>query len=438
MKRFPNQISDFGRLRDALAVISAMNIEGALDPASDSDLGYRLVRLRKINFRSFPADATDQQLEARIAQEKLKEPSNQSPLTIARDLRRILRLLEWLDQDAALTERGEALLQSEPTSYDEQSRFVAGLLRLEATDDDGNTHHPIRALLRLLSIHSSFHREGLELALAPLNDSNEEFERIAPLYDLSREERMSALGISTSTRDNAVKILPKWAVTAGLVVEVDGEYSLSQDGWAVLGREPVQAASVIKRRRGRRTTAGRKVTGSTVASRSRTSPPRTLSPEEQARAAARLGERTTSHQALVKRVYDRIGDGLGDIFEDEFSYDLLWVPERSTHGAFLFEMKSITGETDAYARVRHAVGQLSYYEYFYVKPSTGGRTITRVAAFDSDIPEPLIEYLNHEKVAALKSVDGEEVAALNELGQWALDVIQATQDGTWLAPRTQA
>lgn len=427
MKRFPNQFSNFSRIRDHLSVIAELNADHSLDPNSDFDLGYALVRLRKITFRGFPDGATDQQLEARIAEEQLKTPSNQSPQTIARDSRRALRELGWLDDHAELTYRGRALLATEPNSYEEQALLVEGLLTLTASDTAGNIHHPVRTLLHLLEIHASFQREGLELALAPLDDSREAFDRIAPLYDLDRNERMSRLGLTPALRANAVKILPSLAVTAGLVIEEEGLYSLSQDGWAILGHPPQNAARVIRRRRGRRTTSGRKVSGDTVAARNHSRPPRTLSAEEQLRAANRLSDRTKSHQELVKRIYSIIGDDRGDVFEDEFSYDLLWVPKLPGHGAVLFEMKSVTSDTDAYARVRHAVGQLSYYEFFNVKPSVGPRKVRRVAAFDAPIPEPLVEYLTHEGVAVLQSVGVEPVIALNPLGEEVLDLLRRTR-----------
>jgi hypothetical protein len=417
VKNYPNQVSDFGRFRSTLGLIDQLNQGTTLDTSSDDDLGYELVRRRLIGFRNFPQDATDAQIEARIAQEKLQNTSLQAPLTTARELRRTLRNLGWIDAQTNVTSRGTALLASTPGSYEEQALLVEGLLEIAVTDINGNTHHPVRALLRLLAIHASYQREGLELALEPLNDTDIEFQRAAALYDLPRDQRLSALGISEAQRANAVKIFPRLAVTAGLVIEESHLYSLSQDGWAVLGQTPNAAAVVINKRRGRKTTSGRKVSASTVASRRRNKPPRTLSPEEQARAAARLNERTKSHQELVRRIYDLIGDDNGDVFEDEFSYDLLWVPKPHRAPAVLFEMKSVTNDTDAYARVRHAIGQLSYYDYFYVRPSVGARKIERIAAFDSDIPEALKDFLSHEHVGALKSVAGEDVEALNQSGK---------------------
>lgn len=424
MKNYPNQISDFIRIRDTLAVIAEINDAGELDASSSADLGYELVRRRRIEFRGFPTDASDAELEARISQEQEKDAGDQGPLTTARELRRTLRNLGWIDEEADVTEQGLALLETEPGSYDEQALLVEGLLNIAVTDRDGNTHHPVRTLLRLLAIHASRQREGLELALAPLDDSDAEFNRIAALYDIDRDERMAALGISVAQRNNAVKIFPRLAVTAGLVLEDGGLYSLSQDGWSILGQTPTAAAGVIKRRYGRRTTSGRKVTSGTVASRKASKPPRTLSPEEQARAAERLSERTQSHQALVKRVYDLIGDDRGDVFEDEFSYDLLWIPDDAQLPVFLFEMKSVTNETDAYARVRHAVGQLHYYEHFNVRPSIGSREVQLIAAFDAEIPDPLLEFLRRQQIGAIVSTgNSPDTTGLNLKGEQLLDVL---------------
>jgi hypothetical protein len=187
------------------------------------------------------------------------------------------------------------------------------------------------------------------------------------------------------------------------------------------GAPAAQAAQAIRKRRGRRTTVGRLVDATTVAQRQANRIPRALSPEEQKRAAERLAERTTAHQGLVRRIWARVGDWTGDIFEDEFSYDLLLVPHDVARPAMLFEMKSITSETDAYARVRHAVGQLTYYEYFNVAPTLDERAIDKIAAFDAEIPAPLVEYLTSLGIGALCAPKTGDVTALNSLGQDFLD-----------------
>lgn len=425
MKNYPNQASSFWRLRDTLQTIDELNTQG-LDVDDDGVLGYAAARKGAYTFRGL-VSPTPQDLDARIATEKQKPSGSQGARTFARELRRTLRDMGWLDGSTQLTADGRALLDSEANSVEEQALLVEGLLNIEAIDRDGHAHHPVRTMLQLLAHKPSMMRMGLELALEPEDDSAAELARITALYDMKADDRLQALDITDFQRANAVKIFPTLSEYAGLVVEEDGLWSLSQDGWRVLGlpqNTPAQAAQAIRQRRGRRTTVGRLVNIVTAGQRRATRPPRALTPEEQQRAYERLAERTDAHQGIVRRIWSHIGQGRGDMFEDEFSYDLLFVPSDEAESAVLFEMKSITNETDAYARVRHAVGQLVYYEYFNVAPSLNGRSIDKIAAFDSEIPEPLVEYLTALGIGALHSAKGAGVVALNPLGQAFLDRLQ--------------
>lgn len=424
MKNYPNQASSFERVRSALQTIEQLNTQG-LNSTDDGVLGYAAARSGAYTFRGLPESAPTSMLDARIVLEQQKANGSQGARTFARELRRTLRDMGWLDPNTQITSEGTALLISNPRTINEQALLVEGLMRIEASNTDGtDPNHPILALLRLLAHDPSLHRVGLELALEPTNDGPAELARIIGLYDLTPAQRIQALNITDTQRANAVKIFPSLAVYAGLVLEEDGLYSLSQDGWRVLGLPaPAQAGNAIRQHRGRRTTAGRLVNGATVGRRRNNRPPRTLSPEEQARAAARLAERTDSHQALVRRVYNLIGDGRGTVFEDEFSYDLVWIPDEPGAPVILFEMKSVTDETDAYARIRHAVGQLIYYEYFNVAPTVGGRHIRKIAAFDSRIPAPLVEYLTELKIGALVYEAGADADGLNLVAQAFLDFL---------------
>lgn len=415
-------------MRGTLQTISELLDKGQ-DVDDDGVLGYAAARNGAYTFRGLPANPDEATLTARIAQERLKPAGSQGARTFARELRRTLRDMGWLDSTNQLTQAGKDLLASEPASVEEQALLVEGLLNIEATNKDGSQpNHPVRTMLQLLAHKPSVHRLGLELALEPVDDGDAELARIITLYDMPSDQRQAALDITDAQRANAVKIFPSLAEYAGLVVEEDGLYSLSQDGWRVLGlpqgAPAAQAGQAIRQRRGRRTTVGRLVTSITAGKRRAHRPPRALTFEEQVRAYERLSERTDSHQALVRRIWCEIGEERGDIFEDEFSYDLLWVPTDDAVPAHLFEMKSITGETDAYARVRHAVGQLVYYEYFNVAPTLNGRELVKIAAFDSDIPEPLVDFLTSMHMGALLSEKGADVVALNELGQEFLDQLQ--------------
>ena len=428
MKNYPNQASSFERIRATLAVIEDLNQNGH-DPTLDEGLGYACAERGVYTFRSMGTNPTPPQVRARIALERLKPPASQGVRTFARELRRTLRDLGWIDSDAALTAEGQALLASASGSVDEQGLLVEGLMKIVVANKDGSDpHHPVPVLLKLLAAQPSHHREGLELAFEPRDDSDAEFQRVLKLYPLPRDKRIQAIGTTTSQRANAVKILPTLSVAAGLVVEDDdGFFSLSQDGWQLLGQPPTtttgRAAKEAIAKRGRRTTVGKLVTSKTIAKRRNDKPPRTLTPEEQARAAEKLKERTDAHQALVARMAVHIGDGDGEFFEDEFSYDMLWVAYVVDIQAFLFEMKTITGTTDAHARVRAAVGQLSYYEYFHAAPRLKGRGIQRVVVVDADLPEELKDYLTHENIAAISYLVGATPVGLNPLGVKVLGLL---------------
>jgi hypothetical protein len=414
VKNYPNQTADFDRIRGTLATVRDLN-DGGANVIDDGVLGYELARRRCYTFRGLTGPAaTDDQIAARILAEQQKPDGSQGARTNAREMRRTLHNMGWLNGQAVLTNLGEDLLNSEPGSIAEQALLVAGLLEIQATDAHGSAHHPVATMLRLLAISPSLHRHGLELALEPADDSDAEFQRVAALYRLSPGARLTALGITDYQRANAVKIFPTLAVMAGLVVEEGGYYSLSQDGLRVIGKPPTQARNQIAKHRGRRTTIGKVVKSDDVAAHTGGKPSAALTPAEQRRAAEKLRGRTDSHQALVKRVAAIIGDDRGTLFEDQFAYDLVWLPSDTTLPAYLFEMKTVMSDTSAQAR--RAVGQLSYYEYFHVVPTITDGDVQRVAVFDASIPQELADYLAHEKIAVMTSEPGVELLGLNSLG----------------------
>lgn len=418
MKNYPNQASSFPRIKATLSAIQELNDVG-VNTLDDDVLGYELARRLLYTFRQLDyKTVTAQALESRIAIEHAKPRNNQGAQTNARELRRTLRDMGWLDGQGAITKRGIAVLSTDSNSTDEQADLVEGLLRIEAANRDGtDASHPIQTLLRLLAVNSSLHRSGLELALEPRDDSQAEFDRVRQLYALTPAQRQSALGISDAQRDNAVKIFPTLAVTAGLVIEEDGLFSLSQDGWRVIGQTPSAARTSLATRPGRRKTVGKVVTVATVASRMRNQAPRTLSVEEQQRANARLGERTDAHQALVTRVTALIGDNNGTLFADEFSYDLFWLPDDVSELAVLFEMKTIISEKDSYARAKDAIGQLTYYDYFWIEPTWSDRKVVRIAAFNRHVVPEIVDFFSFEEVGVIVSQPDGTVSSPNAIGQ---------------------
>lgn len=425
MKNYPNQASNFDRLRGTLAVIDQLN-DTADSPADDGILGTEAARqgfYEFVEFRGIPfGDVSKADLEYRLAQEKAKPRGNQGTRTFARELRRTLRDMGWLDSETCLTDSGRALLDTAPASLEERALIAEGLLKIAVTDRAGRTSHPVRVLLELLAVSPSQHRKGLELALEAVDDSQAELDRVKALYVLSSEERQNALGISDYQRSNAVKIFPTLAKTAGLVVEDGhGVFSLSPDGWSLLGTPAGEVPEAIRTHSKKAITQGKKVTTATVATQVPTNAPKFLSPEEQQKAAQRLLERTAKHQQLVRDFSHVIGDNAGSLWEDPFSYDLLWLPsEVDGSTCFLFEMKTISGDADFQAR--QAFGQLAYYSHFRVSVKWPTHTVIRCAVFDADIGAQLAAFLQKEKVGAVASID-KKFVALNDLGAQILEAL---------------
>ncbi|OBF96335.1 hypothetical protein A5773_12980 [Mycobacterium sp. 852014-52450_SCH5900713] len=416
MKNYPNQASNFARVRGTLEVIRQVN-EAGQNPLDDGVLGLEAARRGVYEFRGLPfAQISQEQLEQRLQEETAKPASNQGTRTFARELRRTLRNMGWIDGDCELTDAGEALLATAPASLEERALLAEGLLRIAVTDQNDHTSHPVYVLLELLSVGPSQYRRGLELALEARDDSQAEIDRVKALYKLSPDDRQQALGISEHQRNNAVKIFPTLAKTAGLVVEDGhGVFSLSPDGWSVLGMPIGQVPEAILTRAKVTYTEGKQVTTATVATKVPDKPPKFLSEDEQKKAADRLQERTVNHQKLVRDFSHLIGDDVGSLYEDPFSYDLLWVPsEAEGSPCFLFEMKTIHNDADFQARL--ALGQLAYYAYFRVSVKWPTHTVVRCAVFDADIGPHLATFLEKEQVGAI-ALTASGAIPLNELGQ---------------------
>ena len=427
MKNYPNQASSFKKVRGTLATVQEMMTRGD-DPADDFQLGYSAARNRIYTFRGLSAsDVSTHLIEQRIAEEMEKPKASQGALTFARELRRTLRDMGWIDQDSLLSRRGSELLETSPGSLREQSLLIEGLLNITAAyKGDTTVHHPVRTMLHLLAHRPSRNRAGLELALEPLDDSASELQRVIDLYDKSADDRARILDISSHQRANAVKIFPALAVHAGLVtMDNSNVYSLTLDGWQAIHKKATDAGRAITRTRGRRASPGRLVTPSTIAKvRESGESRRLLTPEEQQMAAERLAERTGAHQELVSRMARTLPAEKGRIFEDEFSYDMLWIPDNEIHPIILFEMKSVTGEADAYARGRDALAQLKYYAYFNVSPVSEGRRIRLCFVSNDRIPEELARFLAREGVGAVVSCESEPPFSLNQPGEDILDQLQ--------------
>ncbi len=404
MKNFPNQASDLVRIRRTLQALIDLHDSG-VNVYDDGALGYRLAQLGFYTFRGLDYDASDlaERLVDRIALEKAKPGSKQGARTNAREMRRTLSALGWIDGSGALTANGAEFLASTPGSQQERAALAEALWELEVTDQGGNSSHPVRVLLDLLAQGPSHNRAGLELALEAKTDSPQELARVRALYALDPSSRAAQLDARKPTIRNAVKILPSLARAAGFAVtDAHNVWTLSPDGAALVGDPRGGARRVVEQsvRARNRPKTRRQVDRDTAGKYPDQPPPAstTLTPEEQEQAKALLAQRTARHQQIVRRLASLINAN-GKMYEDPLSYDLLFVSEHPDKALLLVEVKTVA--SDAEIQCRLAAGQLSWYHYFNVSPEWPNRAVREIAVFDKELSSKLVSYLGSEDIAAL-------------------------------------
>ncbi len=427
MKNFPHQYNDLQKLRATLETARDLDSQG-LDSTDDAILGYELARRRVYGFR--PAldysgdDAVVSQLIAeRLDVEQSKPVSSQGTRTAAREMRRTLRYLGWLEEGGtALTPAGEALLAATAGSDEERILMQQAIASIPVADQEGRVSHPVQILLRLVDEAALDSREGMELALEAVDDSVAEFDRIvqiATMPSASRIDALKTLGWTTSQIANSVKIIPSFAEQSGLITtDGAGRYILTEAGQRVINRPaittqapPGTATVVTSHRRAAVSATTRNASEVGLSRRAPTGNRRAVTPEEQAFAAELLYERTERHQAVVRVVAAHSKSG--KFYEDSASYDLL-IDLDSFDPLVLIEVKTISG--DSAAQIRAAVGQLLYYEYFSVTPTFPGREIRRLIVTDARIDDELADFLQSHNVAAIACTENEFVS-MNDLGE---------------------
>jgi hypothetical protein len=419
VKNFPHQYNDLAKLRATLETVRDLTERGD-DPQDDAVLGYELARRMVYGFRSLDtsgdAATVAQRIADRLEIERTKPSQSQGTRTAAREMRRTLRYLGWLEADGtSLTPAGEALLDAGEGSDEERILMQQAIAGIAVEGKDGNVSHPVQILLRLLDEVSLDSRQGMEVALEALDDSVEEFQRVAAIAAMPEGERISTLtgaGWGEYQLANAVKILPAFAMQSDLMTQDgSGRFILTEAGRRAIGRAVISTRPVrpTGRRPTRRRTSSIATNDPEQVGRSRrllATDRRTLTPEEQAIAAELLYERTERHQALVRTIAARCGRG--KFYEDAAAYDLL-IDLDADSPLVLIEVKTVAG--DAIIQVRAAIGQLLYYEYFSVAPVFPGREIRRLVVVDETVPNELADFLEANQTGLVAYIDEEFVAA---------------------------
>jgi hypothetical protein len=344
-------------------------------------------------------------------------------------MRRTLGYLGWLQPDGAtLTSAGDALLGTTEGSDEERILMQQAIGGIAVSDQDGHVSHPVQILLRLVEEVPLYSRSGMEVALEAVDDSVSEFERVAALAAMPTDHRVSELkrlGWTRPQLNNAVKILPALAIRSGLMInDSSGRFILTDAGRRAIGRATtaVTPPSIVRPRAARRRPTAVATTDPSQVGRSRRLfglDRRTLSPAEQAMAAQLLYERTDRHQELVRAI--AAGCSGGRFYEDPTSYDLL-IDTDADIALTLIEAKTISGDADV--QIRLAVGQLLYYEHFFVKPSFPDRLAQQLVLVDDAVSVELAEFLQAHNIGLVAYIN-DEFQALNNTGEGIINRLVA-------------
>lgn len=414
MKRIPNQHSELQRFRGELRIISELRGENQ-NVLDDGIFGYALARADVYTFRGEIPD-----LEARIAAERQKPPSNQGARTAARDGRRTLELLGFLDSDAQLTDTGTLLLQSVPGSPEEITLWRQATIAMRLADSDDSMSHPMRILLRLLADRGPIARIELALALEAKDDGQSEYDRILALVPIRSAIDRGALTVTSNNLANAVKILPALALQLGLAVDLGDDRLQIAEAGKELYKSDFQFGNVsppvvvwevgqrLARRRRAGTTRRRILRGeSPVFDPTLLS---TLSPEEQIEAARLRSERTRRHEEVVNQVAAAFAPDF-TVEEDPLSFDALLVPHEPAENYFVLEIKTL--DLDEVDQTNRAVAQLLWYSWAIVSPMYEGRAPLIGVVYDRAPTEETCRYLQSLSIGAFSCFEL-QITACNE------------------------
>lgn len=390
MKNLPHQINNLSRFRAALEVFAGLIRDGA-NVDDDGVVGRAMAVADVYQFRD---KAIDLQEALRI--EENKPFSSQGTRTFARDLRRSFLLFGFLEEvpgaGLGLTDRARHLLQLADDSPDAAALWRTALRQLTLVGNDGRVSYPYRTLLRLVEAHPGVATAKLGLALEVEDDSEEEFARISELAQRDDWDRvLKDTGVSEHMIRNSVKVLPALARQLGDIQEDADGNRLSQ---------PAQQRQHRATESARPTSLHRAVKAANVAA----APVRQArTPDEEDYADPALAielriQRLSRHNALLRRFAAVVSDAGFALYEHP--YDLLGV--HRAHPAILTEAKTLDGTAlDELARVRGAVAQLLYYEWFSIPSDYRVNGVLRIALFEAPISESHQAFLQSHAIVTV-------------------------------------
>lgn len=390
MKNFPHQFNDIEKLFNALAV--AKQLIDNNTPLTDENFGEQLTKKEIYTYRdkTLPIDQF-------LQREKQKPKASRGYLTVSRDIRRFLALLGFIvvldgEKNSRVTTTGKQLLTA--TSA-EQARqlWKNALLQLGLEGTDGEISHPYRILLKIVNTFPGIETPKLMLALEAENDSEEEFERISALANLSIDEIIQETGTSIAMSANAVKILPGIAEQLNDIERISNRaYPV---GHIVVTEDEIsteEEPDVPTKERA----AFREVTSDDIAKDPTINVISSVSIDFSDAIKTRQ-KRLAEHQEIV-RLLAILNEKCGfQLFEGKF--DCLGIKGDTT---LLYEVKTILERaTDQEKQTVKGVGQLKYYKFSIVKQQMGLSDISEILVFSRKPDTGIIDFCTAENIAVI-------------------------------------
>lgn len=385
MKNFPHQFNDLNKLLRALHLIKELS--GKNIPLTDDDFGKRLTRDGIYTYR--PESLT---IDEYFRRESQKPSANRGYGAATRDIRRLFELLGFIflnpDKTVIITHTATQLLN---TNTDEERRDLwrRAFLQLGLQGKDGEISYPYRILLKLVNTMSDtgIETSKLLLALEAENDSEEEFERILNLAELSFDEIVEQTGISLSMAKNAVKILPAIAEQLG---DIKRRRHRAFPARATLITE--DGITTVETKAARQTHHATKQQYWTTSSANIAKDPalqEIVNVSIDLSDAIRIRQRRlTEHQKCVRLLAEQNEKAGFDIYEGKF--DCLAVQGQI---ALLYEVKTLARSLlDQESQTVKGVGQLKFYNYSIVQNQMKLSDVKEILAFSRMPSIDIIEF----------------------------------------------
>lgn len=392
MKNFPHQFNDLEKLFNSLAIVKEMQEQRVV--LTDENFGVRLTRAEIYTYQN-----KNLSIDEYLIIEANKPVSNRGYLTVARDIRRLFQLLEFIylssEKEITILTSATQLLSTES----EELRSIlwkSAFFNLGLEGHDGEISHPYRILVKLVQDFPGIETKKLLLALEAENDTFEEYQRISSLVELDFDSIVSEIDTTDSMARNAVKILPAISVQVGDIIRTNNmAYSITTD---IITEDEITSISneAVSSERAdyREATIDNIAVEPNLTNISHSNIDLT--------SAIRIRQqRLVEHQEIVRKlaiINDRNGYRL---YEGKF--DCLSINEEK---ALLFEVKTLSNSTvDEEKQSVKGVGQIKYYNFSIVREKMGLQNIHNYLVFSRKPSNLIIRFCNSESITVLWCIE---------------------------------